>query len=88
MTGFSDDARGLIGVIDARRSGIEPAGGFERPASILDWSYALSPFCSELLASRRAEQWEGADESAFDGSLPSAALLEAANDNHRLRLVR
>lgn len=94
MTDFANEARGLIGVIDARRSGIEPAGGFERPAAILDWHYAGSPFCAEMQRERIGLLGTAAPSSEREGDLsspytfPLLAALRADNDNNWLRLVR
>lgn len=76
MIGFTDGANDVLADLCARRSEGEPAGGFERPADILDWSYASSPFCAALQAER---------EFSADFAHKS---LDVANDNARVRLVR
>lgn len=92
MIGFTDGANDVLADLSARRSEGEPAGGFERPAAILDWHYASSPFCVEmqqerigLLGTAAPGSGDGDEWSPY-GSIPAHAQV-AANDNARMRLV-
>lgn len=91
MTDFGRDARDMPASDDARRSGEMAAGcHLETPAVILDWHYARSPFAMELARERLGLLGTAAPSDSREGdALPALPpLLEAANDNKRVRLVR